>query len=335
MIFSELSLIEKETGLKYDPETATLSGVKNGVPVVVFDNDKKHRFDIVCGAVITERQFGRIYIMAERFPKKTMLGIENVDGCVNIYCKGYNLMQENLPLLIEFLEKLTAYLKSEMRKTTPIQVAKVLELEDYTILTKHIRSDGTVRPPYNIRGTVKGILGGLLGLLIGCAIFVVFIMMSDLVGWIGGIIMSAAVISLYTVFSKKLKTVDCIMTAILTFAGWALSNGFAYLFQIFLKEQEAGNTVNINGIIADLTNYSMKYTEIAGNLMNRLIITFIFVQRICTDNGYYVPKHSRISSPLYKKSHAHLLWACCFLLKSSLSLLNKCSKTCRIVDSDF
>ena len=47
MIFSELSLIEKETGLKYDPETATLSGVKNGVPVVVFDNDKKHRFDIV------------------------------------------------------------------------------------------------------------------------------------------------------------------------------------------------------------------------------------------------------------------------------------------------
>ncbi len=155
MIFSELSLIEKETGLKYDPETATLSGVKNGVPVVVFDNDKKHRFDIVCGAVITERQFGRIYIMAERFPKKTMLGIENVDGCVNIYCKGYNLMQENLPLLIEFLEKLTAYLKSEMRKTTPIQVAKVLELEDYTILTKHIRSDGTVRPPYNIRGSAR------------------------------------------------------------------------------------------------------------------------------------------------------------------------------------
>ena len=291
MIFSELSLIEKETGLKYDPETATLSGVKNGVPVVVFDNDKKHRFDIVCGAVITERQFGRIYIIAERFQKKTMLGIENVDGCVNIYCKGYNLMQENLPLLIEFLEKLTAYLKSEMRKTTPIQVAKVLELEDYAILTKHIRSDGTVRPPYNIRGTVKGILGGLLGLLIGCAIFVVFIMMSDLVGWLGGIIMSAAVISLYTVFSKKLKTVDCIMTAILTFAGWVLSNGFAYLFQIFLKEQEAGNTVNINGILADLANYSMKYTEIAGNLMNRLIVTFIFVVAGAIGSYIFYYKH--------------------------------------------
>ena len=297
MIFSELSLIEKETGLKYDPETATLSGVKNGVPIVVFDNDKKHRFDIVCGAVITDRQFGRIYTMAERFPKKTMLGVENVDGCVNIYCKGYNLMQENLPLLIEFLEKLTAYLKSEMRSTTPIQVAKVLELEDYEILTRHRRSDGTVRPPFDVKGTVKGVLGGILGLVIGSAIFVVFIMMSDLVGWIGGVIMSAAVISLYTVFSKKLRTIDCILTAILTFAGWVLSNGFAYLFQIFLKEQEAGTVVNIFSILDNLAKYSMQYTELSGNMLNRLIVTFIFV--VAGAIGSYIFYYKHHSKDMY------------------------------------
>lgn len=297
MIFSELSLIEKETGLKYDPETATLSGVKNGVPIVVFDNDKKHRFDIVCGAVITDRQFGRIYTMAERFPKKTMLGVENVDGCVNIYCKGYNLMQENLPLLIEFLEKLTAYLKSEMRSTTPIQVAKVLELEDYEILTRRRRSDGTVRSPFDVKGTVKGVLGGILGLVIGSAIFVVFIMMSDLVGWIGGVIMSAAVISLYTVFSKKLRTIDCILTAILTFAGWVLSNGFAYLFQIFLKEQEAGTVVNIFGILDNLAKYSMQYTELSGNMLNRLIVTFIFV--VAGAIGSYIFYYKHHSKDMY------------------------------------
>lgn len=297
MIFSELSLIEKETGLKYDPETATLSGVKNGVPIVVFDNDKKHRFDIVCGAVITDRQFGRIYTMAERFPKKTMLGVENVDGCVNIYCKGYNLMQENLPLLIEFLEKLTAYLKSEMRSTTPIQVAKVLELEDYEILTMRRRSDGTVRPPFDVKGTVKGVLGGILGLVIGSAIFVAFIMMSDLVGWIGGVIMSAAVISLYTVFSKKLRTIDCILTAILTFAGWVLSNGFAYLFQIFLKEQEAGTVVNIFGILDNLAKYSMQYTELSGNMLNRLIVTFIFV--VAGAIGSYIFYYKHHSKDMY------------------------------------
>lgn len=297
MIFSELSLIEKETGLKYDPETATLSGVKNGVPVVVFDNDKKHRFDIVCGAVITDRQFGRIYTMAERFPKKTMLGVENVDGCVNIYCKGYNLMQENLPLLIEFLEKLTAYLKSEMRSSTPIQVAKVLELEDYEILTRRRRSDGTVLPPFDVKGTIKGLLGGILGLVIGSAIFVAFIMMSDLVGWIGGVIMSAAVISLYTVFSKKLRTIDCVFTAILTFAGWVLSNGFAYLFQIFLKEQEAGTVVNIFGILDNLAKYSMQYAELSGNLLNRLIVTFIFV--VAGAIGSYVFYYKHHSKDMY------------------------------------
>lgn len=235
--------------------------------------------------------------MAERFPKKTMLGVENVDGCVNIYCKGYNLMQENLPLLIEFLEKLTAYLKSEMRSSTPIQVAKVLELEDYEILTRRRRSDGTVRPPFDVKGTIKGLLGGILGLLIGCAIFVVFIMMSDLVGWIGGVIMSAAVISLYTVFSKKLRTIDCVLTAILTFAGWVLSNGFAYLFQIFLKEQEAGTVVNIFGILDNLAKYSMQYAELSGNLLNRLIVTFIFV--VAGAIGSYVFYYKHHSKDMY------------------------------------
>ena len=247
--------------------------------------------------MITDRQFGRIYTMAERFPKKTMLGVENVDGCVNIYCKGYNLMQENLPLLIEFLEKLTAYLKSEMRSSTPIQVAKVLELEDYEILTRPRRSDGTVRPPFDVKGTIKGLLGGILGLLIGCAIFVVFIMMSDLVGWIGGVIMSAAVISLYTVFSKKLRTIDCVLTAILTFAGWVLSNGFAYLFQIFLKEQEAGTVVNIFGILDNLAKYSMQYAELSGNLLNRLIVTFIFV--VAGAIGSYVFYYKHHSKDMY------------------------------------
>ena len=70
-----------------------------------------------------------------------------------------------------------------------------------------------------------------------------------------------------------------------------LAHLLTYLFQIFLKEQEAGNTVNINGILADLTNYSMKYTEIAGNLMNRLIITFIFVVAGAIGSYIFYYKH--------------------------------------------
>ena len=297
MIFSELNLIEKETGLTYDAETAILSGVKNGVPVAVFDNNKKHRFDIVCGAVLSDRNLGRIYTMAERFPKKTLLGVENRDGCVYIYCKDYNLMQENLPLLIAFLEKLTAYAKSEMRSATTIEISEVLELEDYAIITKKTtktapakRSSSNARD-YDIKDTVKGVMGGLIGLILGCSIFVVFIMLSDLVGWIGGIVMSAAVISMYTVFSHKLKTIDCIFTAVLTFAGWLLSNGFAYLFQIFLKEQEAGVQVNIFRIIDRLSQYSMQYADLTGSMINRLIVTVVFVVAGAIGSYLFYYKH--------------------------------------------
>ena len=296
MIFSELSLIEKETGLTYDAETAILSGVKNGVPVAVFDNNKKHRFDIVCGAVLSDRNLGRIYTMAERFPKKTLLGVENRDGCVYIYCKDYNLMQENLPLLIAFLEKLTAYAKSEMRSATTIEISEVLELEDYAIITKKTTKIAPAKRSsnardYDIKDTVKGVMGGLIGLILGCSIFVVFIMLSDLVGWIGGIVMSAAVISMYTVFSHKLKTIDCIFTAVLTFAGWLLSNGFAYLFQIFLKEQEAGVQVNIFRIIDRLSQYSMQYADLTGSMINRLIVTVVFVVAGAIGSYLFYYKH--------------------------------------------
>ena len=296
MIFSELSLIEKETGLTYDAETAILSGVKNGVPVAVFDNNKKHRFDIVCGAVLSDRNLGRIYTMAERFPKKTLLGVENRDGCVYIYCKDYNLMQENLPLLIAFLEKLTTYAKSEMRSATTIEISEVLELEDYAIITKKTTKTAPAKRSsnardYDIKDTVKGVMGGLIGLILGCSIFVVFIMLSDLVGWIGGIVMSAAVISMYTVFSHKLKTIDCIFTAVLTFAGWLLSNGFAYLFQIFLKEQEAGVQVNIFRIIDRLSQYSMQYADLTGSMINRLIVTVVFVVAGAIGSYLFYYKH--------------------------------------------
>ena len=60
------------------------------------------------------------------------------------------------------------------------------------------------------------------------------------------------------------------------------------------------------------------------------IKTYFFYKLLCTRLHGYI-----FLSPLYKKSHAHYLWACCFLLKSSLCLFNKSSETCGVVDSNF
>ena len=84
MIFSELKSICDATGLSYDDETGILSGVKHGIAIAVYDNKAQRRFDIICGATVREEQINKITAFTESFPKKTLLGVENADGCVKV-----------------------------------------------------------------------------------------------------------------------------------------------------------------------------------------------------------------------------------------------------------
>lgn len=299
MIFSELSAIEAQTGLTYDSENAILGGTKNGIPLAVFDNNRQHRFDIICGAFVDDSVIKDIERLTESFPKKTVLGIENVKGCVKIYCKGFNLMQENLPLLIAFLEKLTLLAAEKKKAITEFDADSVTALADYAVIVKKKPAADNVikkvpkgqRPPLNVKDTLKGVLGGIIGLLIGCSIFVVFILLSDLVGWIGGLVMSAAVVSMYTVFSHKLKAPDAIITALMILVGWLFSNGFAYLFRIFLNQQEAGQTVNLFTILGDIGYYASKYYEQTNLLTNNMTVSFVFVVAGAIGSYFFYYKH--------------------------------------------
>ena len=281
MIFSELNAITKETGLSFDGENAILSGIKNNVPVAVFDNSAQHRFDIICGAMLTDSIIPRVTLLTESFPKKTVLGIENTDGCLKIYCKGYNLMQENLPLLIGFLEKLTALCDENKISVTELDYEEITKLSSYAVITKKAPAKKpavkTNKQPPNIKDTLKGVLGGCIGLLLGCSIFVVFILLSDIVGWIGGVVMSAAVISMYTVFSRKLRASDAMICAVMILFGWGFSNTFAYLFRIFLNLSEADKGVNLFGIINNLGYYATTYYEYTNLFTNSLLVSFVFV----------------------------------------------------------
>ncbi len=282
MIFSELSLIEDKTGLTYNEETGILSGTKNGVPVAVFDNKNQRRYDVICGAMCTDDILPEIRRMTDSFPKKTVLGLENADGCIKIYCKGYNLMQENTPLLISFLEKLTHRASIKKIAVTDLHEEEIISLADYAVIRNKNAVLAEKKPEakkccYDVKGSIKGILGGLLGFLIGCSIFVLFIMLSDILSWIGAVIMSAAIVSLYTIFSHKLKIFDVFATAILMIGGWFFSNSFAFLFKIFTRQQEAGETVNLFIILNNLPNYISKHVDLANLYTNSLLITFIFV----------------------------------------------------------
>ena len=298
MIFSELKSICDATGLTYNDETGILSGTKHGVSIAVFDNKPQHRFDIICGALLGDEHIAKITSMTDSFPKKTLLGVENADGCVKVYCKAYNLMQENLPLLINFLEKLTVYANKKKISLTGFADEDILSLANYAIIRKGTpkkevkRKKGEVSPT-EVKDTVKGVLGGLLGTALGCSIFVLFIMISDILSWIGGVILAAAVISLYTVFSHKLKAVDVILSSIMVLFGWFFSNSFALLFKIFLRQQEAGETLNLFVIMNNLNHYIGKHTELANLYSISLLVTFVFVVAGAIGSYYFYYTHNQ------------------------------------------
>lgn len=297
MIFSELKSICDATGLSYDDETGILSGMKHGIGVAVYDNKAQRRFDIVCGATVREEQLAKITAFTESFPKKTLLGVENADGCVKVYCKAYNLMQENLPLLINFLEKLTDFVSKHKRTVTDITVGDITRLSTFAVIRRGTPTKETKnrneRSALDHRDTVKGILGGLLGTLLGSSLFIVFIMMSDILSWIGAVVMAAAVISLYTVFSHRLKAVDVSITAIMVLVGWFFSNTFSLLFRIFLRQQEAGESLNLFIIMDNFSHYITKHSELAGLYMNSLIVTFVFAVAGAVGSYFFYYKHNQ------------------------------------------
>ncbi|MBR4305673.1 MAG: hypothetical protein IKT78_02400 [Ruminiclostridium sp.] len=298
MIFSELKSICDATGLSYDDETGILSGTKHGVDIAVFDNKAQHRFDIICGAMLLNDHIPKITALADSFPKKTLIGAENAGGCVKVYCKAYNLMQENLPLLIDFLEKLTDYANGNKISATNIITDDVLSLEKYAVIRKgtpkkDAPKEKSKTSPDEIKRTVKGAIGGLIGTLLGISIFVVFLMFSDILGWIGGVIMAAAIVSLYTFFSRKLKAADVIISGVLIAFGWFFSNSFTLLFKIFLRQQEAGESLNLFVITDNLQHYVAKHIDLANLYTNNLLVTFVFVLAGALGSYYFYYKSNR------------------------------------------
>ncbi|MCH5324125.1 MAG: hypothetical protein J1E39_02825 [Eubacterium sp.] len=286
MAFSELTQIEKPTGLTFDEEYNILGGIKNDIPVAVFDNYNRHRFDIIFGALVSDKVMQEVYLLTASFPKKTVLGVEKADGCLRVFCKDYNLSQERLPLLIEFLDHATKLIARKKSSVTELDYEKIHSLSVYMVLTRRDKSTGNKKKhktrklqitAEGTKSTLKGVVGGLLGLIIGASIFTIFIMLGSLTGWIGGVVMAAAIISMYTVFSRRLKTPDIIICTVLELVGWLFSTGFSYLFKIFLEEEKAGSGLNIFGIIDNLGLLSTRYAQLTAEYSAMLTISFIFV----------------------------------------------------------
>ncbi len=289
MAFSELVNIQQPTGLTFDEEYNILGGTMHGIPVAVFDNFNRHRFDIIFGAVVSDKIMQEVYLLTAGFPKKTVLGVEKADGCLRVFCNDYKLSQDRLPLLIDFLDRASELISRRKPSVTELNYEKIHSLSVYMVLTRRDKSSDknsgkskskTRRLTISKEGAksiAKGVIGGLIGLIIGASVFTLFIMMNDILGWFGGVIMAAAVISMYTVFSRRLKTPDVIICSAFVLIGWLFSNCFSYLFKIFMQEDAAGSGLNMFGIIDRLGYFASKYPELTALFSNTLTISFMFV----------------------------------------------------------
>lgn len=114
MIFSELSLAETDTGLTYDRDRAALIGKKLGFGVVVSDEQDEYAVKIFAEMPFKhEKAIAEIINeLGESLSKNTI----NSQGCeygfVEVRLNKNCLLQENLVLLIDFLDKLTEQLNT-------------------------------------------------------------------------------------------------------------------------------------------------------------------------------------------------------------------------------
>lgn len=222
MIFSELSLAEKDSGLTSDAERLALIGTKNGFGVVITDNNGQYTLK-----VYAETPFKRekaisdgINLLSESLSKNTIGSQRCEYNFVEVcFCKSC-LLQEKLILLIDFLDKLTELMRRlEIKGLEPVLPEKL----SASPIKKTVKKD-KIRLSFDF-GSVKGLFGALV------AVFAMTFISSALVrfekgnslsplGYVGAYISSGAAAALiffdYRFLAKKLDPFGVIICPVLS-----------------------------------------------------------------------------------------------------------------------
>lgn len=288
MSFSELSKIQSETGLKFvDYEkSAVLSGIKNNIPVCVVENFQMEQIVIFCGVDVGkafdlqqhQKLSAEINKLSDSFPKNTITRIE-ATPFITVFCKSFNLIQENLPRLIEFLEKLTLFVENCGFETKLLDEKNCIYLAaEKPVVKKQAKAKKPkkAKEKINVNGTIKGAVGGLIGMIITGAIWIAALNIAPLYGWVGGALLPLGIIILYTKFSKKMQIIDTFISAIEIIIGAVGSNFIWALLQIFGNEREFGK-ITVFDILANSSHYFEKYYLIMNDFQNNLLVGSVFV----------------------------------------------------------
>lgn len=160
MLFSELSLAEKDSGLSYDPERLSLIGVKNGFGTVVTDIGDEYTVKIYAIEPFRrEKEIAAgIISLSESLSKNTINSQKCEFNFVEVQlCKG-SLLQEKIVLLIDFLDKLTMLLKNIGITGTDAVLPPIYKEAEKIKVPKDKRK---IHLGFDFN-SIKGLIGGLL-----------------------------------------------------------------------------------------------------------------------------------------------------------------------------
>lgn len=229
MIFSELSLAEKDSGLSYDSGRVSLIGDKNGYGTVVSDRGEEYIVRIYCEKPYTfEKELSEAIISSSRSLSKNTINSSKIEyGYIEIKLSKAKLLQENLLLLIDFLDKLTVVING-----FGITGTKAVLPPEYKepVKEKAPKDKKRIRLSFDIN-SIKGFIGAFVGAfaVFALAVFIVtpesgntlasFSFSLTLAPLITALVATAIIFSDYRFLAKKLDAfgvISCPLLSVIT-----------------------------------------------------------------------------------------------------------------------
>lgn len=284
MIFSELSLAEKDSGLRYDSGRVSLIGDKNGFGTVVSDRNDEYIVRIYCEKPYTyEKELSEAIISLSRSLSKNTINSSKFEfGFIEISLVKAKLLQENLPLLIDFLDKLTVNIKSlgisgKEAVPPPEQKEPIKEISP--------GKEKKIRLSFDFY-SIKGFIGALVGAL---AVFVlaVFAVTPEkentlvslsfsltLAPYITALAATAIIFSDYRFLAKKLDAfgvIACPVLSILT----VLLSGYGITVKGIVNSTGAALSEAISGFTDFISGNKALANFYGGFIMGGIVLTVL------------------------------------------------------------
>lgn len=337
MIFTELKNI-KHQKLAFSEADCALYGELSGFPVCICDNDAEHTFTVTFFAkvpVAAEKEASaEINRLAGLLPKNAVLKQHCGMNDVQVRLSSLKLMQENLPLLIDFAEGLGAFLKEKGFEPAALDKKYCALYIPESSKPKKVKAKKAKEPSMSFdKRSVYGLIGAIIG-AVACMIIMGFAVQltitaeeieaaattsadaadeiapqikisttnnigAELVSWVTGAITAAVILADYRFLAKKTDIFGMVSCTVLTLGavlGGTLLCGVRTLHSVC---REAGVDSNFFMIMSNIDYYNGLFPEVGANL-NYLLLKSLFSAAVAS-GIYYVWYFRKNADVMYLK----------------------------------